>query len=186
MRVLAITDDDGDPQPQRMRCPARRSLASEAPSIGDSVSRWHDRDRKLQTMTPLIDALNVGAIRAYEMGDPSALPGLRMLGAVMNLHGIAMNGGLVGGGIENFVANGDVQAVDDAIEGFRWLDLADVARARDEYLRFRPTGYEDISAEDARVWDKLDSSFYEIAPDDRLETAVSARLQEIAPELRPS
>ncbi len=83
-----------------------------------------------------------------------------------------------------------MQAVDDAIEGFRWLGLADVAalvaRARDEYLRFRPTGYEDISAEDAHVWDLLDSSFFEIAPDDRLETAVSARLQEIAPGLRPS
>ncbi len=141
-------------------------------------------------MTPLIDALHVRSIRAYDMGDPSALPGLRMLGAVMNLHGIAMNGGLVGGGIENLVLNGAMQAVDDAIEGFRWLGLADVAalvaRARDEYLRFRPTGYEDVSAEDAHVWDQLDSSFFEIAPDDRLETAVSARLQEIAPELRPS
>lgn len=140
--------------------------------------------------TPLINALNVGAIRAYETGDPSALPGLRMLGAVMNLHGIAMNGGLVGGGIENLLSSGDRQAVDDAIEGFRWLGLADVAalvvRARDEYLRFRPTGHEELSAEDEHIWDQLDSSFFEIAPDDRLETAMSALLQEVAPELRPS
>ena len=142
-------------------------------------------------MTPLIDALNVGAIHAYERDDPSALPGLRRLGAVLNLHGIAMNGGLVGGGIENLVLGStNTQAVDDAIEGLRWLGLADVAalvsRARDEYRRFRPTGYEEISDEDAHVWEQLDSSFFEIASDHRLERAVSARLQDIAPELRPS
>ncbi len=45
-------------------------------------------------MTPLIEALNRRAIYAYEADDPSALPGLRILGAVMGLHGIAMNGGL--------------------------------------------------------------------------------------------
>ena len=135
--------------------------------------------------TPLIDALNVRAIHAYEVGDPSAPPGLRMLGAVLGLHGIAVNGGLVGGGIENLVLTGRVHAVDDAIEGFRWLGLADVAalvaRARDEYLRFRPTGWEDVTEEDALLWEELDSSFSGIATDDRLETAVSARLQEIAP-----
>ena len=52
-------------------------------------------------MTPLIDALNVRAISAYEREDASALPGLRTLGAALALHGIAENGGLVGGGIEN-------------------------------------------------------------------------------------
>ena len=142
-------------------------------------------------MHPLIEALNVRAIDAYELDDPTALPGLRRLGAALNLHGIAMNGGLVGGGIENLVlGSDDVQAVDDAIEGFRWLGLADVAalvsRARDEYRRFRPTGNEEISGEDAHVWEHFDSSFFEIASDDRLERAVSARLQDIAPELRPS
>jgi hypothetical protein len=49
---------------------------------------------------PLIGALNVRAIHAYEVEDVSALPGLRRLGAVMALHGIAVNGGLVGGGVE--------------------------------------------------------------------------------------
>ena len=139
--------------------------------------------------TPLIDALNVAAIYAYEVGDPSALPGLRRLGAVMSLHGIAMNGGLVGGGIENLVFSGQQQTVDDAVEGLLWLGLADVAalvaRARDEYQRFRPTGYEDISAEDVHIWSELDDSFFELAPYDRLERAVSARLQEVAPELQP-
>ncbi|PPK98592.1 hypothetical protein CLV92_101291 [Kineococcus xinjiangensis] len=140
--------------------------------------------------TPLIGALNVRAIYAYEVEDASALPGLRILGAVMGLHGIAMNGGLVVGGIENLFFNERMHAVDDAIEGFRWLGLADVAalvaRARDEYLRFRPSGWEDISDEDALIWDQLDTAFFEIAADERLETAVPARLQDIAPELQPS
>ena len=142
-------------------------------------------------MKPLIDALNVDAIYAYELDDPSALPGLRKLGAALGLHGIAMNGGLVGGGIENLVLGStSVHAIDDAIEGFRWLGLADVAalvsRARDEYRRFRPTGYEEISDEDAHVWEQLDSSFFDIASDDRLESAIAARLHDIAPQLRPS
>ncbi len=142
-----MTDGRRRPRPRlgRTRCSVQvvASPHRRAPLIGDSVSSRHDRDRRPQTITPLIDALHVRAIRAYEMGDPSALPGLHMLGPVMNLHGIGMNGGLVGGGIENLVLNGAMQAVDDAIEGFRWLGLADVAalvaRACDEYLRFRPT-----------------------------------------------
>ncbi|GAA4988416.1 DMP19 family protein [Kineococcus glutinatus] len=138
-------------------------------------------------MTPLLEVLTVRAVHAYEVEDSSALPGLRMLGAVMGLHGIAVNGGLVGGGVENLFSNDRMHAVDDAVEGFRWLGLADVAalvaRARDEYQRFRPNGWEDVSAEDASVWDEIDSSFFEIATAERLEAAVSARLQEIAPEL---
>ena len=140
--------------------------------------------------TPLIEALNVRAIHAYEVEDASALPGLRVLGAVMGLHGIAMNGGLLCGGIENLFFGGRMEAVDDAIEGFRWFGLTDVAalvaRARDEYLRCRPTGREDVSDEDALVWDQIETAFLEIAADERLEAAVSARLQEIAPELQPS
>ncbi len=139
---------------------------------------------------PLIRALNVRAIYAYEREDDSALPGLRTLGAVMALYGIAMNGGLVGGGVENLFSNDRMGAVDDAIEGFEWLGLTDiaalVARARDAYLRFRPTGQEELSDEDTLLRDQLDTAFYEIATDERLETAVSARLQEIAPELQPS
>lgn len=108
----------------------------------------------------------------------------------MGLHGVAMNGGLVGGGIENLFFSDRMHAVDGAIEGFRWLGLTDiatlVARARDEYLRFRPTGWEDISEEDALTWNQLDTAFLEIATDERPETAVSDRLQEIAPELQPS
>ncbi|MDN5930911.1 MAG: hypothetical protein L0I24_07580, partial [Pseudonocardia sp.] len=101
---------------------------------------------------PLIGVLHVRAIHAYEVEDASALPGFRMLGAVMALHGISMNGGLVGGGVENLFFDDRMHAVDDAIEGFQWLGLTDiaalVARARDEYLRFRPTGWEELSDED--------------------------------------
>ena len=83
-----------------------------------------------------------------------------------------------------------MHAVDDAIEGFQWLGLTDVAtlvaRARNAYLRFRPTGWEELSDEDALIWDQLDTAFLEIATDERLEAAVSDRLQEIAPELQPS
>lgn len=141
-------------------------------------------------MTPLIDALNVRAIHAYEREDVSVLPGLRSLGAAMALHGIAENGGLVGGGIENVFFSENMQSVDDAVAGFRWLGLSDVAalvaRARDEYLRFRPTGREELSAEDAVLWEQLDAAFFEIAPSERLEAAVAARLHEIAPEVLSS
>ena len=141
-------------------------------------------------MTPLIDALNVRAISAYERQDASALPGLRSLGAAMALHGIAENGGLVGGGIENIFFSENLPSIEDAIEGYRWLGLSDVAglvaRARDEYLRFRPTGWEELSDADAALWDQLDAAFFAIAPLERLEAAVAARLHEIAPELLPS
>ncbi|WP_432484322.1 DMP19 family protein [Kineococcus esterisolvens] len=141
-------------------------------------------------MTPLIEALNVRAIDAYEREDTTVLPGLRSLGAVLALHGIAENGGLVGGGIENTFFSGRMQSVDDAIAGYCWLGLADVAalvaRARDEHLRFRPTGREELSDEDAVLWDQLDSAFFEVATLDRLEAAVAARLDEIAPEVMPS
>lgn len=96
---------------------------------------------------------------------------------------------LVCGGIENLFFADRMHAVDDAIEGFQWLGLTDVAalvaRARDEYLRFRPTGWEDVSDEDSLIWEQLDTAFLTIATDERLETAVSDRLQEIAPELQP-
>ncbi len=121
---------------------------------------------------------------------PRLSRGLRVLGAVMGLYGIARNGGLLCGGIENLFFGGRMEAVDDAIEGFRWFGLTDVAalvaRARDEYLRCRPTGREDVSDEDALIWDQIETAFLEIAADERLEAAVSARLQEIAPELQPS
>ena len=137
--------------------------------------------------TPLIDALGQRAIDAYEREDASVLPGLRILGAVMGLHGIAENGGLVGGAVENLFFDGRLRAVDDAVAGLHWLGLADVAvlvsRARDEYLRFRPTGHEELSSEDEQLWAELDATFFEIAPSTRLEAATWARLSEIAPEL---
>jgi hypothetical protein len=142
------------------------------------------------TTGPLVLALHVRAIPAYEVEDESVLPGFRRFGAVMALHGIAMNGGLVCGGVENLFCTDQLRTVHDAIEGFRWLGLTDVAalvaRARDEYLRCRPTGREEVSDEDALVWEQLDDVFMEIATDERLEAAVASRLQEIAPELQPS
>jgi hypothetical protein len=42
----------------------------------------------------------------------------------------------------------------------------------------------ELSGEDARNWEQLDTAFLEIATDGRLETAVSDRVQEIAPELQ--
>jgi hypothetical protein len=146
--------------------------------------------RREPTACPLVTELTVRAVHAYEVEDESVLPGFRRFGSVMALHGIAMNGGLVGGGVENLFVDDRLHAVGDAIEGFRWLGLPDVAalvaRARDEYLRFRPTGWEELSDEDALVWEELDTAFLELAADERLEAAVSARLPEIAPELRPS
>ncbi|NAZ81180.1 hypothetical protein GTR02_05055 [Kineococcus sp. R8] len=140
--------------------------------------------------TTLIDALTARAIVAYELQDTSVLPGLRSLGAAMALHGIAENGGLVGGAIENLFFGENLTSVDDAVAGYRWLGLADVAalvaRAREEYLRFRPTGREELSDDDERLWEQLDASFVEIAPLERVEAAVSARLAAIAPELLPS
>ncbi|WP_380172727.1 hypothetical protein ACFEMC_00985 [Kineococcus sp. DHX-1] len=137
--------------------------------------------------TPLIDALNVPAITAYEVDDGTATPGLRALGAVLALHGISENGGLAGGGVENLFFSRRLDDVDDAAAGLRWLGLDDVAdlvlRARREFLRFRPTGYEELSAADEELWDRLDEEFFALAPSDRLEAAVAARLPQIAPEL---
>ncbi len=136
-------------------------------------------------MTPLLDAFNVPAISAYERQDAAVPPGLRRLGAALALHGIAMNGGLVGGAVESLFFNGRMHAVDDAVEGYRWLGLTDVAdlilRVREEYLRFRPTGWEELSPEDERLWSELDSAFFELAADDRLEAAITARLPQIDP-----
>lgn len=136
-------------------------------------------------MTPLLDALNVPAITAHERQDATALPGLRRLGAALALHGIAENGGLVGGAVENLFFGDRLHEVHAAAEGFRWLGLSDVAdlveRARDEYRRFRPTGWEELSAEDERLWGELDAEFSALAPDDRLEAAIAARLPQIAP-----
>jgi len=141
----------------------------------------------MTSTTPLLDALNERSIYAYERRDTSELPGLRVLGAVMAVQGIAENGGLVGGAIENLFFNENLQAVDDAVAGLQWLGLADVAalvgRARLAYLRFRPTGYEELSPQDEVLWEELDASFFEIAPLARLEAAVAVRLQDIAPEL---
>ncbi|MBF5082676.1 hypothetical protein [Quadrisphaera sp. INWT6] len=136
---------------------------------------------------PLIDALHERAVCAYQRADLRALPGLRALGAVLALHGIAENGGLVGGAVENLFSTDDLRAVDDAVAGLLWLDLPDVAalitRAREEYLRFRPTGQEEISPADALLWEQLDADFFEVAPTTRLEQAVRTHLAEIAPEL---
>ncbi|MEW1957762.1 hypothetical protein [Kineococcus sp. NPDC059986] len=136
--------------------------------------------------TPLIDALNVPAITAYELDDGTTTPGLRSLGAVLALHGISVNGGLVGGGVENLFFTERLHTVDDAAAGLRWLGLDDVAdlvlRARGEFLRFRPTGHEELSDADAAVWERLDGEFEALATDERLEAAVAARLEEIAPE----
>lgn len=135
--------------------------------------------------TPWIDKLNDVAIHAYETKDSAAPEELRLLGAVLNLHGIAMNGGLVGGGIENlfFTGEGDFTAVDDAIAGFRRLKLDDVAdlvaRAREAYARFRPTGYEELSPQDAELWEDLDEEFFVIADDARLEQAITDQLPAI-------
>lgn len=139
--------------------------------------------------TPLIDSLNDEAIDAYLSGDQSAPEGLRQLGAVMALHGVAENGGLVGGAIENAFFADDLGSVTDAIQGFIWLDLPDVAglvtRARDAYLRFRPTGWDELSTDDGVLWHQLDSSYFDVATGDRLEVAVSARLPEITPGRHP-
>lgn len=135
------------------------------------------------TATPWISKLNAVAIHAYQTDDTTAPEELRVLGAVLNLHGIAMNGGLVGGGIENLFFNGDMKAVDDAIAGFRRLELHDaadlVARARDAYTRFRPTGWEELSAQDAELWHSLDEEFFVVADDARLEQAITDHLPAI-------
>ncbi|PRY12194.1 DMP19 family protein [Kineococcus rhizosphaerae] len=138
-------------------------------------------------MTPLLDAVNVPAVLAHQRQDASAPPGLRRLGAALALHGIAENGGLVGGAVENLFFGDRLREVDDAADGYRWLGLTDVAdlvlRAREEYLRFRPTGWEELSGEDEQLWSELDSEFSAVATDDRLEAAVAGRLAEIAPGL---
>ncbi|WP_432570872.1 hypothetical protein [Kineococcus sp. SYSU DK005] len=139
-------------------------------------------------MTQLINVLNERAIHAYEVHEASSPAGLRALGAVLSSHGISMNGGLVLGDVENLFFDGRLHAVDDAIEGLAWSGLDDVAalvtRARREYLRVQPTGYEDVCDQDALVSEQINASFLQIAGEQQLEAAISARLADIAPQLR--
>lgn len=135
--------------------------------------------------TTWLDTLHGPAVEAFEDDDAAATEGLRRLGAALAFHDRAMNGGLVGGAIETLFFADDLAHVDEAISAFHWLGMTEAAavvdRARAEYLRFRPTGEEEISDEDARLWDALDDEFYAVADDDRLERAIEARSREILP-----
>ncbi|MGI6877566.1 DMP19 family protein [Microbacterium sp. gxy059] len=122
-------------------------------------------------------------IDAYQRGEADS-DALRHAGALFAFDGIAGNGGLVGGAIENCFHAGDEDTlVRDAVEAFRWYGLGDVAdlieRADREYRRFRPTGGEDIDEADEKLWDELDELYEEVASDEAIESVVRRRIPEL-------
>lgn len=56
------------------------------------------------------------------------------------------------------------------LRGFDLIDVADlVERATGEYRRMRPTGDEEIGAEDERLWEELDDEWFDLTADGRIE-----------------
>ncbi|MEJ5913560.1 GNAT family N-acetyltransferase [Pseudokineococcus sp. 1T1Z-3] len=119
------------------------------------------------------------AVEAYEVRDPAS-PALRVLGAAATVQGLGLLDGIVGT-VENLFHEGRLVVLDDASTAFGLLGLHDAAalcvRARAEYLRMRPTGYEDISEDDERLWGELEEAFGTAADDDTFETAVRAWIE---------
>ena len=120
------------------------------------------------------------AMAAYHQGAVSPrAEGLRQAGALLSFDGIAKNGGLVGGGIENCFHTDDDGFLNDALAAYRWFGLGEIARlietADREYRRFRPTGYEEISDADAALWEELDDRYFETADDEVINAALRRR-----------
>jgi len=138
--------------------------------------------------TPYLDALAERAMDAYNLGEDSPhAPALRRVGALVMFHGIALNGGLVGGGVENCLLSGNEQHLADAVAAYRWLGLDDAAdlveRATAEYRRFQPAEGTELSDEDDALWDQLwvelDEAYFALVPDHVIEVALLTRSAEL-------
>lgn len=129
----------------------------------------------------LLELLNDRAMAAYHHGEKSEHAELLwFVGALLSFDGLAENGGLVGGAIENIRLGIDDPLVKDALSAFQRFGLtrqaALIKRADQEYARFRPTGNEDLSEQDEALWEALDQEYFEIATDQALITALHKHL----------
>lgn len=132
----------------------------------------------------LLERLNDRAMAAYHQGEKSEhAESLWHVGALLSFHGLAENGGLVGGAIENIRLGVDDPLVDDALSAFHRFELnqqaALIQRADAEYARFRPTGSEDLSDQDEALWEALDNEYFEIATDQILIAALQKYLDSL-------
>ncbi|PQZ95909.1 hypothetical protein CQ018_01015 [Arthrobacter sp. MYb227] len=129
----------------------------------------------------LLERLNDRAMAAYHHGEKSERAEILWhVGALLSFHGLAENGGLVGGAIENIRLGIDDPLVEDALSAFHRFGLttqaALIQRADQEYARFRPSGSEDLSEQDEALWEALDEEYFEIATDQVLIAAVQKHL----------
>lgn len=125
----------------------------------------------------LLERLNDRAMAAYHQSEKSEHTELLWhVGALLSFHGLAENGGLVGGAIENIRLGIDDPLVEDALNAFDRFGLTQQAaliqRADQEYARFRPTGSEDLSEQDEALWEALDDEYFEIVTDQMLSAAL--------------
>lgn len=115
---------------------------------------------------------------------------LRAWGAMNVVTGLAENGGLVGGAIENLLFNGDTQAIRDGAEAFRRFGHPEIAelveRAWRAYPAIRGVEVDDdhvwedeysneVSEEGSRLWDELDEEWSSRAVDELVDV-IGARL----------
>lgn len=125
----------------------------------------------------LLDALNDRAMAAYFQNEESEHAHvLRQVGAILAFHGLAENGGLVGGAVENIRLGMDDTLLEDAVAAFRFFRLDGhaelIERADTSYARFRPTGFEDIDADDEALWAELDDAYFATITDESIEAAL--------------
>lgn len=114
------------------------------------------------------------AIDAYLGGSDDVPDSVRAYGAALSFAGIADNGGLLGGGIENCRETETVQAIADAVTAFRVFGLEAIAdlveQADAEYVRTRPGGPSTaLSAEDQKCWDAIDARWFALDATGRLD-----------------
>lgn len=124
-------------------------------------------------------ALQQACIDAYMSGADARRENLAY-GAVLVLGGMADNGGLVAG-IGELLVPDPPRVLVDGVAGLRRFALTDVAelveRAAAEYRRMRPTGDEEISAEDEALWEELDEEWFRLTGSGRIQ-AIAATLDQ--------
>ncbi|MDO5634712.1 MAG: hypothetical protein Q4G34_07560 [Micrococcus sp.] len=96
------------------------------------------------------------------------------LGAAGAAAGLADNGGLMGGLVENdWHGSPDLIFTHDAVAAFRFLGFDDAATlietAADAYPRMRPGGFEELSAADEQWWEQLDEQWFALEITERLD-----------------
>lgn len=119
-------------------------------------------------------SIQQAAIDAYLKRDASVTERIRLYGAALSFTGLADNGGLLGGGIENCLEADTPEMIGDAVAGLRLVGLTEIAdliaRARCEYVLMRPGGAsQELSDEADELWRKLDERWFGFATADLLD-----------------